>query len=141
MRVTTYVLPTDQRPDRKDLAPFFERPSAVRIDGSEDLALFRISCVYRLGGDAERTEIFLPTYMFARLEDGRIELVAFRLTRPRETHAYDEALGAFSAIRAHAESLDEDDARKRRFAAGAAFLQDRWIDEEPILRPLLTPPF
>jgi hypothetical protein len=141
MRITTCVLPTDERPDHEDLSPFFERPAAIRLEGSEDLALFRISCEYRLAAFSERTEIRLAAFMFARLDDGRLELVAFRLTRPRGSHAYDEAALAFAAIRTHAASLPDDEAHKARLASGAGYLLDRWRREEAILRRLLTPPF
>lgn len=141
MRVTSITLRTDERPDLTDLAPFFERPEAIRIDGSEDLDVFRINCLYRLRSGSERTALLMPTYMFARLEDGRLELVAFRLTRPRTAEPYDEACEAFSTIHRHAETLPAGESIRRRLADGAAFLEARWHADEAILRRLLTPPF
>lgn len=141
MQVRSIVLETAERPDIADLRPFFMRPKAIRIEGSEDLSLFRINCDYRLAPFSERIEIRLSSFMFARLDDGRLELVAFRIVRPRTTQAYDEADHAFEAIRLHAESLADDDGHKARLAAGAAYLQERWRQDEAVLRHLLTPPF
>lgn len=141
MHVSSMTLRTDERPDLADLAPFFERPAAIRIDGSEGLEIFRINCLYRLRAEAERVAILMPTYMFARLGDGRLELVAFRLARPRTTEAYDEAREAFMTIRLYAEALPADEGHRRRLTEGAAFLEARWHADEAILRRLLVPPF
>ncbi|GEM_PF-5814851 len=141
MYIASIVLRTDARPDPKDIAPFFELPKELRIDGSEGLEVFRINCVYRLRSDAERTEIRMPTYMFARLEDGRLELVAFRLTRPRSAEPYDEARDAFATIRRYADGLPDDEPHRRRLVSCSAFLEERWKADEAILRRLLALPF
>lgn len=140
MSIKSISIYSDARPDPKDLAPFFARPKAVSLEGSPDLEIFRILCLYRLAlGEEEK--IATPRWDLVRTHDGRIIMIAFHEDRPRDLHAYDEGRNALLAVRLHGESLSAENPHQRGLAESAAYLVDFWTAEESVLRKLLTPPF